>query len=255
MSTQMTKEEMEAEIKRLGPFHHKVDLPHGLSTYDPEISLRHREQTRLDSLMRHAFPELLKIYGGSLQGKRVIDIASNAGGFSVEAARLGADYVLGIDVADRYLDQSNFIKNALGLEQVEFRKLAMEDVSEETTGMFDIAFCFGILYHLENPVYAMKKLAAVTRETIVVDGNVIQTPFRRGSMWKMNVPRVLDADDKSTTALWRTEARCQFKPNVNAIVELLKVLGFTRVDVLKPRVRGLEFRYYRRKRVSIIARR
>ena len=255
MNTEMTKQEMEAEIQRLAPFHHKVDLPYGLTTFDQERSLRHREQTRLDSLMRHAFPELLKIYGGSLKGKRVIDIASNAGGFSIEAAKLGADYVLGIDVADRYLDQANFIKRALGMDQVEFRKMAMEDISEESTGMFDIAFCFGILYHLENPVYAMKKLAAVTRETIVVDANVYQTPFRRGSLWKMNVPRVLDEDDKSTTALWRTEKRCQFKPNVKAVVELLDVLGFKHVDVLKPKVKGLEFRYYRRKRVSFIARR
>jgi len=251
----MTKQEIEAELKRLAPFHHKVDLPYGLSTYDPQHSLRHREQTRLDSLIRHAFPDLLKVCGGSLQGKRVIDIASNAGGFSVEAANLGAEYVLGIDIADRYLEQSNFIKRALELDQVEFRKMAMEDCNEEDIGMFDIAFCFGILYHLENPVYAMKKLASVTREIMLVDANMIKTPFSRHAMWKMNVPRVVDSDDKSTTALWRTEKRCQFKPNTKAVVELLNVLGFPHVDIIKPRQKNLEFRYYRGKRMTFLARR
>ncbi|MDX1499780.1 MAG: class I SAM-dependent methyltransferase [Woeseiaceae bacterium] len=251
----MTREEMEREIRRLAPFHHKVDLPHGLKTYDPDSSLRHREQTRLDSLVRHAFPRLLEACGGSLEGKRVIDVACNAGGFSIEAARLGAEYVLGFDVADRYLDQANFIKRALGLEQVEFKKMALADCDESEIGTFDIAFCFGILYHLENPVYEMKKLASVTRDIMLIDANVYQAPFSRKSLWKMNVPRVVDDEDRTTTAAWRTEKRCQFKPNVRAVVELLDVLGFPHVEVLKPRVRGLEFRYYRRKRVTFLARR
>ena len=251
----MMKQEVESEIKRLGPFHHMVDLPYELSTYDPKLSLRQRETTRLESLTRHAFPELLKICGGSLKGKRVIDVACNCGGFSVEAAKNGAEYVLGFDVADRYLDQANFVKRALGMNQIEFKKMAIEDCDEQQIGMYDIAFCFGILYHLENPVFAMKKLASVTREIMVVDATVIKTPFSRSSMWKMSVPRVVDSDDKSTTALWRTEKGCQFKPNVHAVVELLNFLGFSKVDIIKPRQKNLEFRYYRGKRVTFLARR
>ena len=66
MNTEMSKQEMEGEIQRLAPFHHKVDLPYGLKTYDPGSSQRHREQTRLDSLTRHAFPKLLEACGGTL---------------------------------------------------------------------------------------------------------------------------------------------------------------------------------------------
>ena len=255
MENKMTKQEIASEIERLAPFHHNVDLPYELSTYDAKRSLRHRETTRLDSLTRPAFPELLKMCGGSLQGKRVIDVACNCGGFSVEAAKNGAEYVLGFDVADRYLEQANFIKNALGMNQLEFKNMALEDCDEQKIGMFDIAFCFGILYHLENPVYAMKKLASVTRDIMVVDANLFQTPFSRNALWKMTVPRVVESDDKSTTALWRTENRCQFKPNVRAVIELLNVLGFSKVEVLKPRQKNLEFRYYRGKRVTFLARR
>lgn len=255
METNMTKQEIESEIKRLAPFHHDVELPYGLSTYDPNLSIRRRETTRLDSLTRHAFPELLKACGGSLKGKRVIDVACNSGGFSVEAVKNGAEHVLGFDVADRYLEQANFIKRALGMNQLEFKKMAMEDCDEQHIGMYDIAFCFGILYHLENPVFAMKKLASVTREIMLVDATVIKTPLSRNSMWKMNIPRVVETDDKSTTALWRTEKRCQFKPNVRAVIDLLNVLGFSKVDIIKPRQKNLEFRYYRGKRVTFLARR
>ena len=255
MDSTMSKQEMEREIQRLAPFHHMVDLPYGLKTYDPDSSLRHREQTRVDSLMRHGFPSLLNACGGTLEGKRVIDVGCNAGGFSVEAARLGAEYVLGLDVADRYLDQANFIIRALDLKQVEFKKMALADCDEAKIGMFDVTFCFGILYHLENPVYEMKQLASVTRDIMLIDANVYQTPFSRKSLWKMNVPRVVDSDDKTTTAAWRTDKCCQFKPNVRAVIEMLDVLGFSEVEVLKPRERGLEFRYYRGKRVTFLARR
>jgi tRNA (mo5U34)-methyltransferase len=251
----MTKQEIESEVKRLAPFHHKLDLPYGLSTYDVERSLRRRETTRLDSLTRHAFPELLKMCGGSLQGKRVIDVACNCGGFSFEAVKHGAEHVLGFDVADRYIEQANFIKRALGLKQIEFRKMLLEDCNEQDIGMYDIAFCFGILYHLEDVVFAMKKLSSVTREIMVVDATVIKTPFSRNSIWKMSVPRVVESDEKSTTALWRTEKRCQFKPNVNAVIELLNFLGFPNVDIIKPRQKNLELRYYSGKRVTFLAKR
>ena len=66
MTSNMTKQEIESELERLAPFHHKLDLPYGLSTFDPKFSLRHREQTRLDALTRHVFPELLKACGGGL---------------------------------------------------------------------------------------------------------------------------------------------------------------------------------------------
>lgn len=253
--TDMARGEIEAELKRLAPFHHKISLPHGLSTYDPAQSLRRREQTRLEALTKHAFPALVERCGGTLDGKRVIDIACNAGGFSVEAARLGASHVLGIDVAERYIEQANFVKRALGMEQLEFRKMAMEDCDPDNTGMFDISFCFGILYHLEDPVLAMKKLSSVTREIMLVDASLIKTPLRRGSLWKMSVPRVVESGDKTTTALWRTEKRCQFKPNAKAVVELLNFLGFPHVEILSPWKGGLELRYYTKKRVTFLARR
>ncbi len=49
MTSNMTKQEIESELKRLAPFQHKLDLPYGLSTFDPKFFLRHREQTRLDA--------------------------------------------------------------------------------------------------------------------------------------------------------------------------------------------------------------
>lgn len=56
---------------------------------------------------------------------------------------------------------------------MEFRKLDLYELSGESVGMFDVTFCFGLLYHLEDPVGGMRKLVSVTRRAILVDTNTM----------------------------------------------------------------------------------
>ena len=255
MPTEMTEQEMRNEIMRLAPFHHKIDLPYNLSTFVQELSRRPIEYTRLDNLVKHAFPALIEACGGSLQGKRVLDVACNCGGFSVQAAKLNSEYVLGIDVTDHYLEQADFIKRALDLRQVDFKSLSIENVSETSVGLFDVTFCFGILYHLENPVLAMKQLASVTKGIMLVDTDVMPTPEYKEPLWWMNFPAIstLESND-ATTSLWRSkELPVQFTPNENAVVGLLKYLGFSKVEKIEPNQKGLEERYYDGTRATFMA--
>ena len=131
---EMTEEQLRVRVRELAPFHHAVELSARRKTYLPEMSYRTVERTRVDSLMRHGWPQLLEACGGSLRGRRVLDIACNCGGFSVEAIKAGADYVLGVDIVDRYLDQAEFIKQALGYPNLDFRKVDVFDLSPELGG-------------------------------------------------------------------------------------------------------------------------
>jgi SAM-dependent methyltransferase len=254
MGVTMTEQEIREGLRCLAPFHHNVELPYGLRTHIPGLSRRKLEYTRLASLVKHAFPSLLQLCGGSLQGRRVLDVGCNCGGFSVEAAQRGAEYVLGIDVVDRYLEQAEFIKRALGLRQIEFKKMAVEDLDESIVGEYDITFCFGLLYHLENPVSSMKKLSSVTRRIMVVDTSVARFPLTRRPVWIMNFPPAAGLEPEAiSTSLWRTKRNCQFLPNARAVTELLKLLGFSKVTRLKPTKRGIGKRYYMGKRATFLA--
>lgn len=256
----MSKAELEAEIERLAPFHHKLELPHGLSTFLPGKMRREIEKTRVSNLIKHAFPPLLDACGGSLEGKRVLDVACNCGGFSFAAAEQGAEHVLGFDVVDHYLEQAALIQRANAAERVEFRKLDIEKLDPNDIGHFDVTFCFGILYHLENPVLAMKKLADVSSDIMLVDTTVMKDNLlerlRKRPLWAMNFPAAANRDSEdSSTSLWRAEQRVQFKPNVEGVVQLLKFLGFSSVERIKPTVSGLEKRFYQGRRVAFLARR
>jgi len=253
MQAGMTEQEIKKEIQRLAPFHHDVELPYGLRTHIPELSRRGVERTRVSNLVKHLWPSLLQACGGSLRGLRVLDVACNCGGFSVEAAKNGADHVLGVDITEHYIEQANFIKRALGLEQLEFTKTAVEDLDSDAN-RFDVTFCFGILYHLENPLQVMKKLASMTNRVMAVDTELFPTFFTQRPLWLMNFMTPPNSQARDiTTALWRTERVCQFRPNAKAVEDLLKYLGFSVVTKLSPWGKALEKRYYVGRRAAFLA--
>jgi tRNA (mo5U34)-methyltransferase len=255
----MSRSEMEAQLAELAPFHHAIELPFGLSTYDAATARHDRERTRLRSLIDHLWPHMLEAHGGSLAGLRVLDIACNCGGFAIEAARAGAAEVVGIDVDPHYIRQAEFIRDALGYDNVSYRVARLEDLDVAETGSFDVVFFFGILYHLADPVGALTRISALARDMIVVDTSMLRFRYVdnlvKWPLWRMKVvPAMRDSDHDITTGRWRTAASAQFYPNQVAVRELLHFAGFDGVELLKPTSPNLERRYYQGKRATFVAR-
>lgn len=249
----LTKQEIEATVRRLAPFHHDVELPYGLSTQPPDLSRREGELMRVHDVMVQAWPAMLEMCGGSLAGRRVLDVGANCGGFTLQAVRDGAEQALGIDVADHYIEQAQFLKEALEVDEVEFRKMAIDELEPELVGSFDVSLCLGVLYHLENPVLEMRKLAAVTRRLMVVDSQ-LDTRRPNAPYWRMNIAGATGRDPKgASTSLWRSEQpACQFLPTSAAVKMLLEFLGFPTVVQLEP-TDELSERYLTGRRATFIA--
>jgi len=55
---------------------------------------------------RHFMPDLLASQGGSLKGRRILDIACNSGFWSLQCALLGAE-VAGFDARPELIEQAN----------------------------------------------------------------------------------------------------------------------------------------------------
>src|SRR5882762_7857683 len=53
---------------------------------------------------------------------------------------------------------------------VDFRVADAEDPSLVGLGTFDLVFCFGLLYHLENPLRAIRHLHAMTNNLLLMEG-------------------------------------------------------------------------------------
>src|SRR4051794_596942 len=109
---------------------------------------------------------------GDLSGKTVLDIGCNAGFYSLEMKRRGADRVVGIDSDPVYLAQARFAAEVRGAE-IEFRELDVYHV-ESLNEKFDLVLFMGVLYHLRHPLLALDLLW----EHVVGDTLVFQSLMR-----------------------------------------------------------------------------
>jgi 2-polyprenyl-3-methyl-5-hydroxy-6-metoxy-1,4-benzoquinol methylase len=244
-AAQMSREDVEAGIERLKPFLLRVDLPHGLRTDGTP---------RLETLMTHSWPALLQECGGSLKGLSVMDVACVNGGFSLEAAKAGAKDVWGFDVVPRYIEQARFLRDAAGIPNVRFDVLDLNNLSPEVHGTFDVTLCFGIMYHLENPVASMRKIAAATKKIMFLDTNIIpgKHPWFFLNTKAAYDPTADNQQEEGMAGMWRTETVAQMKPTRYAVEQLLKFLGFSTVKYVEPNP-SAHRRYTENRTASFIA--
>jgi len=160
----LSSTEIRQRVAALGPWFHNIDLAgvrtapdHFLGDY-PHVKWRK---------FADAIPE-------DLTGKTVLDIGCNAGFYSIELKKRGADRVLGVDFDDTYLAQARFAAEVAGTE-IEFQKLSVYDVGE-LKEQFDVVLFMGVLYHLRHPLLALDLI----REHVARDLLVFQS-MQRGS--------------------------------------------------------------------------
>ena len=156
----------------------KYDLWHYSYEFEGNLSFpaRHNNSDHLADAperplqrFRHFMPYLIEAANGTLRGKRILDIASNSGFWSLQCALLGAD-VVGFDARPELIEQANLIKSIVGIDNVTFKVLDFWDMSAASLGgSFDIILNLGILYHLPTPLEALKLTKSLAREVILLD--------------------------------------------------------------------------------------
>jgi tRNA (mo5U34)-methyltransferase len=160
-----TSSDLEARVEALGPWFHNIDLG-GLWTA-PDHFLGDYPGVKFNRFAPH-LPK-------SLSGKSVLDIGCNAGFYSIEMKRRGADRVLAIDSDDRYLAQARLASDTLGFGDIEFAKLDVYDIGA-IGEKFDLVIFMGVLYHLRHPLLALDLI----REHVAGDMMLFQS-MQRGS--------------------------------------------------------------------------
>jgi FkbM family methyltransferase len=102
---------------------------------------------------------------------------------------------------------------------------AQADIQERTIlelGSFDLVLCFGLLYHLENPLLAIRNLRALTGKCLLVESMCL--PEDRPSMLLRAEPR--QGDQSLTDAA--------FYPSEVSLVKMLYRAGFRAVYRVMP---------------------
>jgi SAM-dependent methyltransferase len=190
---------------------------------------------------RHFMPYLVESQGGTLAGKRILDIACNSGFWSIQCALLGAKEVVGIDARAELIEQANLLKSITGANNVEFRVLDFWQISPEILGgEFDVVLNLGFLYHVPKPLEALELTKRMARDRILLDTAV--HPSEEFAIYlKWEEPCDIRMAAQEGVAALPT------KPGVELMLRHLK---FSRWVDIPVRTRDLPIDYLTRRRVS-----
>lgn len=240
----MTKEEIQAGLKKHGPFSYVIDLPYGLKT---PVSTSYKPNDipfiRVNSFVNYAFPSILKACG-NLEKKLILDIGCNCGHFSFEIAKKNVGMIIGIDTYAKYIDQAFFLREVFNDQYNSESKVdfILTDIEDPTfIPPSDITFCFGLLYHFTNPVKVMQYIANLTKDILIVDTDIFSNSNK--SKWIMKIRKVP----------WYEKEVCEMLPTELAVTDLLKFIGFPNIEKIKPKQSIEDKRYLKGSRVTYIA--
>ena len=87
--------------------------------------------------------------GGTLKGKRILDVGCGGGILSESLALEGAT-VVGIDLAEAGLEVAKLHLLESGLD-IDYQSISAEDLAEKETESFDVIACLEMLEHVPDP--------------------------------------------------------------------------------------------------------
>ena len=220
----MQDEEIRQKIASFPRWHYQFDLRGNLTPIHKKPRVNRHTQRK-----KHFFDPVVRLFGGSLEGKRVLDLASNAGYWSLASIEAGADYVLGIEGRQMHVDQASFVFDIKEVERDRY-DFVMGDIFEtdfRQFGTFDVVLCLGLMYHISKPMELMEKISEVNDDILVVDTTL---SMASGSSLKI-VPQ---DSDSYMSAVDRSIA---MRPTKRAVRDLAEHFGYS-VVTLKPDFRN-----------------
>lgn len=147
---------VEREIAALGPWFHNLHLAGGVQTAPDHP---------LGDFPRYKWRQVEPHVPTDLRGCSALDIGCNAGFYSFELARRGAQ-VTAIDTGQRYLRQAAWAAEKLGLEgKVDFLMMDVYDLAS-LKQRFDLVLFLGVFYHLRYPLLGLDIVSSVTDSTL-----------------------------------------------------------------------------------------
>jgi len=209
----MNNDRLELEFESRGPWHTGFmingKLYGGKTCYVADIRIQQ---------FFEAFPDAGKI----------LDLGILEGGQTFELARKPGVSVIGIEGREDNFSKASFVRDLLGLDNVQLVLADLEKEDLDHLGPFDVVFCSGILYHLPRPWELIEKISRVTSNLFVwthymlekAATKIVEDEYR-GAWFKEGVDRASGLSPKS------------FWPTLGSLCSMIWQKGFIRITLLE----------------------
>lgn len=218
---------------------YRFNLPDGTQTscYLPsEVELIH--PTRLKMM----FSILEPLFQNKWENVSVIDLACHQGFFSLKLAQMGCTNVIGIDAREENIRDANLIRDAYGLDNLHFVHRDIHKLDPSQIGKFEITIMFGLIYHLEDPIGALKIARSLTTRVCLVETQIIPNLSGMTDWGSCLCPKEIVGtfgiiDETLEVCTHNREASVtgiSLCPSLPGLVWIMKALGFSRVELVSP---------------------
>jgi tRNA (mo5U34)-methyltransferase len=212
------------------------------TTHDEHVERIHLTRARmLRAFIDEKFPQSA-VAGSAADSVRAsataIDIACHQGYFSVQLARAGFGRVDAIDARAEHVEDTQLLADVLEASNVHAKQRDVFALNAETDGLHDLVVMFGLLYHLENPVGALRVARALTRRACLIETQVV--PHLSGMVdwgsYEFVRPLkgcfgIIDEVDETHAPEASVTGVC-LAPSTEGLIWLLRAVGFREAYVL-----------------------
>jgi SAM-dependent methyltransferase len=174
-----------------------------------------------------------------------LDLACCEGWFSHRLLEWGAGQVVGVDLRELNIRRAELVRDHFGIPESRLRFMQSDvfDLDLDVLGQFDVVLVLGLIYHLEDPVGAIRRARALTRGLCVVESQLTrqERPIVHGN----GSPGLLLTAQASFAAMIEPDAEhnqlasapgiLSLVPNRTAFEQIARVAGFEHVEIARPR--------------------
>lgn len=215
-------------LRSHGAWFYRYVFSNGVETDPPDPVTEAVHDTRA----RLVFPLLDRLVA-DWATTECVDLACHEGWFSMQLAARGAKRVLGLDIRSEHIKKANVIKDIAGLPGVTFEQRDLYLLAPADLGAFDVTLFLGLLYHLDNPVGALRIVRSLTRGLCVIETQVARPTQDLECLWGSGGPRsgsgvaVVRSDPTHVQA----EHEVVLVPTLDALFDILHAVGFRHVSL------------------------
>ena len=172
-------------------------------------------------------------------------------------ARAGFSSVLGVDARQSHVDDATLISQIYGMDHLRFEKGDIHQQSPAALGQFDVVLMLGLLYHLENPVGALRVCRSLCKKLCIIETQIVpgMTGFVDYGSYQYVRPLqgsfgIIDETGDTHGPEASITGVC-LVPSLDALLWLLEKVGFSSATVLEPPENAYEqLRHHKRVMVA-----